>query len=124
MKNQLLVSHPPPTIFKPGAPGFLKLLLSVTLICVCVSALKAINYIHMILNMYNQLNKFVMFINVMKATLYIQGEQMLLLLNINREIRVKIYDTSKDNFENHVDAHYASPLFHFLKKISIVYSSL
>ena len=46
------------TVFKPGegrrAPDFLKL-------CVCVSAPEAINYIHVILNQYNQLNKFVTF---------------------------------------------------------------
>ena len=35
-------------------------------VCVCVSAPEAINYIHMIFNLYNQLNKFVTFRNVMK----------------------------------------------------------
>ena len=40
-------------------PGYLKLLLSAT---VCLSARpKAINCIHIILNLYNQLNKFVVF---------------------------------------------------------------
>ena len=33
---------------------------------VCVSAPKAINYIHVIFNLYNQLNKFVTFRNIMK----------------------------------------------------------
>ena len=32
----------------------------------CVSAPEAINYIHMILNLYNQLNKFVTFRDIMK----------------------------------------------------------
>ena len=32
----------------------------------CVPAPEAINYIHVILNLYNQLNKFVAFRNVMK----------------------------------------------------------
>ena len=32
-------------------------------VCVCVSTLKVINYIHVILNLYNQLNKFVAFKN-------------------------------------------------------------
>ena len=49
------------------APGFLKLLLSVTSVCVCVcvsvcacvSTPESINYIHMIFNLYNQLNNFV-----------------------------------------------------------------
>ena len=35
-------------------------------VAVCVSAPEAINYIHMIFNLYNQLNKFVMFRNVTK----------------------------------------------------------
>ena len=44
--------------------GFLKLLLFV--MPVCVSTPKAINYIHVIFNLYNQLNKFVMFRNITK----------------------------------------------------------
>ena len=40
-------------------------------VCVCVSAPKAINYIHMIFILYNQLNKFVAFRNVTK--LYMHG---------------------------------------------------
>ena len=78
-------------VFKPGAregwrvPGFLKLLLSVTSVCLCVCVCvcvpvpvpvpvpKAINYIHVILNMYNQLNKFVVFRNVMKLSMHERG---------------------------------------------------
>ena len=41
------------------ATGFLKLLLSMTSVCLCVSTPIAINYIHVILHLYNQLNKFV-----------------------------------------------------------------
>ena len=37
-------------------------------VCVRVSAPKAINYIHLILNLYNQLNKFVAFRNVTKLS--------------------------------------------------------
>ena len=37
---------------------------------VCVSASKAMNYIHVILNLYNQLNKFVTFRNVTKLSIY------------------------------------------------------
>ena len=37
-------------------------------VCVCVSAPEAINYIHMILNLYNQLKKFVAFRNITKET--------------------------------------------------------
>ena len=48
-------------------PGFLKLHLSATSVCVCVSTPEAINYIHDIFNLYNQLNKFVAFRNVMNA---------------------------------------------------------
>ena len=64
---------------KPGVPvegwrvpGFLKLLLSATSVCVfaCVSAPKAINYIHVILNLYNRLNKFVAFRNVTKLSMH------------------------------------------------------
>ena len=40
---------------------------------VCVSALEAINYIHMILNLYNQLNKFVAFRNVTKLSMHGRG---------------------------------------------------
>ena len=35
-------------------------------VCVCVSVSESINYIHMIFNLYNQLNKFVMFRNITK----------------------------------------------------------
>ena len=49
-------------------PGFLKLLLSVMSVlcvcvraCVCVCTSKAINYILVMLHLYNQLNKFVAF---------------------------------------------------------------
>ena len=41
--------------------------------CVCVSAPEAINYIHVILNQYNQLNKFVTFRNVMKLSMHGRG---------------------------------------------------
>ena len=67
---------------KPGTPvwrasGFLKLLLSVTSVCVCacvcVPAPEAMNYIHMISNLYNQLNKFVAFRNVMKLSMHGRG---------------------------------------------------
>ena len=55
-------------------PGFLKLLLSATSVCLCayvcvrmcVSAPEAINYVHVIFNLYNQLDKFVAFRNVTK----------------------------------------------------------
>ena len=36
----------------------------------CVSAPEAINYIHMILNLYNQLNKFVAFRNITKLSIH------------------------------------------------------
>ena len=55
-------------------PAFLKLLLSARSVCVCacacvrVPAPEAINYIHVILNLYNQRNKFVAFRNVMKLS--------------------------------------------------------
>ena len=39
----------------------------------CVSVPKAINYIHVILNLYNQLNKFVVFRNVMKLPMHGRG---------------------------------------------------
>ena len=39
-------------------------------VCVCVSAPKAINNIHVILNLYNQLNKFVAFRNIMKLSMH------------------------------------------------------
>ena len=56
-------------------PGFLKLLLSTKLVCacVCVSAPEAINYIDVILNLYNQLNKFVAFRNVTKLSVHRRG---------------------------------------------------
>ena len=41
--------------------------------CVCVPAPEAINYIHMILNQYNQLNKFVAFINITKFSMHGRG---------------------------------------------------
>ena len=41
--------------------------------CVCVSAPEAINYSHVIFNLYNQLNKFVVFRNVMKHSMYGRG---------------------------------------------------
>ena len=53
--------------------GFLKLLLSMTLVCLCVSAPKAVNYIHVILKLYNQPNKFVAFRNVMKFSMHGRG---------------------------------------------------
>ena len=39
-------------------PGFLKLLLSTKSVCLCVSALEALNYIHMTLNLYIKVSKF------------------------------------------------------------------
>ena len=42
-------------------------------VCVCVSALEAINYIHVIFNLYNQLNKFVAFRNVTKLSIHGRG---------------------------------------------------
>ena len=56
-------------------PGFLKLLLSTMLVCLCVyvSAPKAINYIHVIMNLYNQLNKFVAFRNITKLSMHGHG---------------------------------------------------
>ena len=39
-------------------------------VCVCVSAPKTINYIHVILHLYNQLNKFVAFRNIMKLSMH------------------------------------------------------
>ena len=41
--------------------------------CVCVSTPEAINYIHMIFNLYNQLNEFVAFRNVMKLFIHRRG---------------------------------------------------
>jgi len=41
-------------------------------VCVCVRP-QAINYIHVILNLYNQLNKFVAFRNVTKLSMYRRG---------------------------------------------------
>ena len=40
---------------------------------VCVSTPKAINYIHVILNLYNQLNKFVAFRNITKLSMHGRG---------------------------------------------------
>ena len=40
---------------------------------VCVSTPEAINYIHVILNLYNQLNKFVAFRNVTKLSMHGRG---------------------------------------------------
>ena len=63
-------------------PGFLKLLLSVKSVCVCVRVCvcvcvcpppEAINYIYVIFTLYNQLNKFVAFRNVMKLTMQGRG---------------------------------------------------
>ena len=42
-------------------------------VCVCVSTPKAINYIHVIFNLYNQLNKLVAFRNVMKLSIHGRG---------------------------------------------------
>ena len=42
-------------------------------VCVCVSAPEVINYIHVILNLYNQLNKFVAFRNVTKLSMHRRG---------------------------------------------------
>ena len=62
-----------------GVPDFLKLLLSVksvclcVCVCVCLSVPKAINYIHVILNLYNQLNMFVVFRNVTKLSMHGRG---------------------------------------------------
>ena len=39
----------------------------------CVPAPEAISYIHMTLNLYNQLNKFVVFRNVMKLSMHGRG---------------------------------------------------
>ena len=79
--------------FNQACAWFLELLLSVKLVCVCVcvrvcvhvcvcvrvcahacvSAPKAINYILVILNLYNQLNKFVAFRNVTKLSMHRRG---------------------------------------------------
>ena len=48
-------------------------------VCVYVSTTEAINYIHVILNLYNQLNNFVAFRNVTNLSMYGRG------LNINNE---------------------------------------
>ena len=57
--------------------GFLKLLLSVKLACmcacVCVPAPEVINYFHVILNLYNQLNKFVAFRDATKLSTHVCG---------------------------------------------------
>ena len=64
---------------RPARAWFLELLLSVTLVrmCVCVHvcvpAPKAINYIYMILNLYKQPNKFLAFRNVTKLSMYGRG---------------------------------------------------
>ena len=42
-------------------------------LCVCVSAPKVTNYIHVILNLYDQLNKFVVFKNVTKLSMHGHG---------------------------------------------------
>ena len=42
-------------------------------VCVCVSAPEAINYNHVIFNLYNQLNKSVAFRNVMKLSVHGRG---------------------------------------------------
>ena len=39
-------------------------------VCVCVSTPEAINYIYVIFNLYNQLNKFVAFRNVIKISMH------------------------------------------------------
>ena len=41
--------------------------------CVCVSTPEAINYIKVIFNLYNQLNKFVAFRNIMKFSMHGRG---------------------------------------------------
>ena len=41
--------------------------------CVCVSAPEAINYIYVIFNLYNQLNKCVAFRNIMKLSVHGRG---------------------------------------------------
>ena len=41
--------------------------------CVCVSPPKAINYIYMIFNLYNKLDKFVAFRNIRKLSMYGSG---------------------------------------------------
>ena len=42
-------------------------------VCVCMSAPEAINYIHVILNLYNQLDKFVTFRNITKLFMHGRG---------------------------------------------------
>ena len=42
-------------------------------VCMCVSAPEAINYIHMIFNLYNQLNKFIASRNVIKLSMHGHG---------------------------------------------------
>ena len=57
-------------------PSFLKLLLSAKSVCLCVCIRicpEAINYIHVILNLYNQLNKFVAFRNITKLSMHGRG---------------------------------------------------
>ena len=42
-------------------------------VCVCIPTPEAIDYIHVIFNLYNQLNKFVVFRNVMKLSMHGHG---------------------------------------------------
>ena len=67
------------TIFKPGVhrPSADTLMVSWNCfcsrsqyVCVCVSTPEAINYIHVIFYLYNQLNKFVAFRNIMKLSMH------------------------------------------------------
>ena len=65
------------TGFGQQTPGFMKLLLSAKLVCLCVCMCarvcvcpKAINYIHVILNLFNHLNKYVTFRNVTKLSMH------------------------------------------------------
>ena len=59
-------------VFKPGARRWFLEIAFVHEVgmSVCVSAPKAINYIHVVLNLYNQLSKFVAFINVTKLSMH------------------------------------------------------
>ena len=59
---------------RPAHPWFLEIVFVYNDgVSVCVSVPEAINYIHVILNVYNQLNKFVAFINVMKLSIHGRG---------------------------------------------------
>ena len=68
-------------IFKPGAcqpcAWFLEIAfvreVGTVCLCVCVSVPKAINYIYVLLNLYNQLNKFVALRNVTKLSIHGRG---------------------------------------------------